>query len=46
MDPRVVERYVEGRTVLAAVRRAGTSDLIDDKVRTNLERALLRLLRT
>ncbi len=46
LDPRVLERYVEGRTILAAVRRAGTSDLIDDDARTQLERALMRLLRT
>jgi len=46
VDPRVLERYVEGRTILAAVRRAGTFDLLDEQVRTRLERALLRLLRT
>lgn len=46
VDPRVLEHYVEGRTVLAAVRRAGTFDLVDEQVRTRLERALLRLLRT
>ena len=45
VDPRVLEHYVEGRTILAAVRRAGTRDLIDEQVRTRLERALLRLLR-
>ncbi|MGH3897190.1 MAG: DNA topoisomerase IB [Pseudonocardiaceae bacterium] len=46
VDPRVVQRYVEGRTILAAVRRAGSSDLLDEDVRTHLERALLRLLGT
>jgi len=45
VDPRVLEHYVEGRTILAAVRRAGTFDLVDEQVRTRLERALLRLLR-
>jgi DNA topoisomerase IB len=45
VDPRVLEHYTEGRTILAAVRRAGTSDLIEDQSRARLERALLRLLR-
>jgi DNA topoisomerase-1 len=45
VDPRVVEHYVGGRTILAAVRRAGTTDLTDEDVRTRLEAALLRLLR-
>ncbi len=44
VDPRVLEHYVEGRTILAALRRAGTSELIDEKTRAVLERALLRLL--
>jgi DNA topoisomerase IB len=46
VDPRVLEHYAEGRTILAAVRRAGTYDLIDEDVRARLERALLRLLRS
>jgi DNA topoisomerase-1 len=46
VDPRVLEHYAKGRTILAAVRRAGTFDLVDEEVRTRLERALLRLLRT
>jgi len=46
VDPRVLEHYVEGRTILAAVRRAGTISLTDEDVRTRLEGALLRLLRT
>jgi DNA topoisomerase IB len=46
VDPRVVQHYAEGRTILAAVRRAGTYDLVDDDIRTRLERALLRLLRS
>lgn len=44
VDPRVLERYVEGRTILAAVRRAGVSALVEEKTRARLERALLRLL--
>ncbi|MBV9140658.1 MAG: DNA topoisomerase IB [Pseudonocardiales bacterium] len=44
VDPRVLEHYVEGRTILAAVRRAGTSALADEKARACLERELLRLL--
>jgi len=45
VDPRVLEHYAEGRTILAAVRRAGTYDLVDEDVRIRLERALLRMLR-
>jgi DNA topoisomerase I len=44
VDPRVLEHYAEGRTILAAVRRAGTSDLVDEQARAHLERALLHLL--
>ncbi|MGH3698449.1 MAG: hypothetical protein ACRDQY_03060 [Pseudonocardiaceae bacterium] len=46
VDPRVLEHYVQGRTILAAVRRAGTSQLTNKAIRTRLESALLRLLRT
>jgi DNA topoisomerase IB len=46
VDPRVFERYAEGRTILAAVRRAGTYNLVDEDVRLRLERALLRMLRS
>jgi DNA topoisomerase-1 len=46
VDPRVLEHYVRGRTVQATLRRAGTGELIDEDVRTALERAVLRLLRT
>ncbi len=46
VDPRVLEHYVEGRTILATVRRAGTFDITDEQVRARLEQALLRLLRT
>ncbi len=45
VDPRVVERFEEGRTVLRAVRRVGSGDLSDDGVRCAVERAVLRLLR-
>ncbi|MGH3874813.1 MAG: DNA topoisomerase IB [Pseudonocardiaceae bacterium] len=44
VDPRVLEHYAEGRTILAAVRRAGTSALAEEETRARLERALLRLL--
>lgn len=46
VDPRVIQHYAEGRTILAAVRRAGTYELADEDIRTHLERALLRLLRS
>jgi DNA topoisomerase IB len=46
VDPRVLEHYVHGRTILAAVRHAGTCTLFDEEIRIRLERALLRLLRT
>jgi DNA topoisomerase-1 len=44
VDPRVVEHYAQGRTILAAVRRAGRSTLDDEQSRAPLERAVLRLL--
>jgi DNA topoisomerase I len=43
-DPRVLEHYIEGRTILPAVRRAGASAFVDEKARARLERELLRLL--
>ena len=46
VDPRVLEHYAQGRTILAAVRRAGTYDLVDEDMRIRLERALLRMLRS
>ncbi len=46
VDPRVVERFEDGRTVLPALRRAGSGDLSDEKVRDTVERAVLRLLRS
>lgn len=45
VDPRVVEAFEQGRTVLPALRRAGSGDLSDEQVRTTLERGVLRLLR-
>ena len=44
VDPRVLEHYVEGRMILAAVRRVGTSAFVDEKARACLERELLRML--
>ncbi|MGH3823789.1 MAG: hypothetical protein ACRDRA_13315 [Pseudonocardiaceae bacterium] len=44
VDPRVLEHYAEGRTILTAVRRVGTCALVDEQARAKLERALLRLL--
>lgn len=49
VDPRVIERFQEGRTVLAALRRLGGSsavpDLTDDTSRDAVERAVIRLIR-
>ncbi|MGH4025860.1 MAG: DNA topoisomerase IB [Pseudonocardiaceae bacterium] len=44
VDPRVVEWFCAGRTVLPALRRVGTADLSDDAARSRLEQAVLRLL--
>jgi DNA topoisomerase I len=44
VDPRVVERFEEGRTVLAALRGAGRPDPADDAGRAVVERAVVRLL--
>lgn len=44
VDPRVLEHYVEGKTILPAVRRAGTSAFLDEKARACLEGELLRML--
>ena len=46
VDPRVVQHFEQGRTVLPALRRIGTTDLSDEATRTALERAVLQLLRT
>ncbi len=49
VDPRVVQRFEEGATVLAALRRIGPAherpDLIDDVTRAALDRAVVRLIR-
>lgn len=44
VDPRVVERFTDGATVLAAVRRVGAQPR-DDAGRAVLERAVVRLIR-
>ena len=46
VDPRVLQRFEDGQTVLPALRRAGSTNLSDEAVRTVLERAVLRLLRS
>lgn len=45
VDPRVVERFEEGRTVLRALRQGGGPDPADDAGRAQIERAVVRLLR-
>ncbi|WP_297646135.1 DNA topoisomerase IB [Pseudonocardia sp.] len=45
IDPRVVERFEEGRTILPALRRAGFPDLSDDGGRARVEGSVVRLLR-
>lgn len=45
VDPRVLERFAEGRTVLGALQRLGTTDLSDERVRAEVEQSVLRLLR-
>ncbi|WP_345613600.1 DNA topoisomerase IB [Pseudonocardia adelaidensis] len=47
VDPRVIERFEEGRTVLPALRALGNGsgpDLTDDAVRAEVERAVVRLI--
>ena len=50
VDPRVLTRFQEGRTVLTALRKldGGTAvpDLTDDATRAAVERAVVRLLRS
>ncbi|MHA6794614.1 DNA topoisomerase IB [Pseudonocardia bannensis] len=46
VDPRVLERFEDGRTVLTSVRRLGDTDLADDTNRAALERAVVRLIRS
>jgi DNA topoisomerase I len=48
IDPRVLERFERGRTVIAALRRADTDDdgrPMDDDARATLERAVVRLIK-
>jgi DNA topoisomerase I len=45
VDPRIVERFEEGRTVLPALRRAGFPDPSDDAGRAVIERSVVRLIR-
>ncbi|MGH3566978.1 MAG: DNA topoisomerase IB [Pseudonocardia sp.] len=45
VDPRVIERFEEGATVLAALRRVGGAEPADDAARSAVERAVVRLLR-
>ncbi|MCE0762297.1 DNA topoisomerase IB [Pseudonocardia kujensis] len=44
VDPRVVERFEEGRTVLVALQRLEVPDLTDDHSRAAVERAVVRLV--
>ncbi len=48
VDPRVIERFTEGRTVLRALRRlengSHVPDLTDDATRAAVERAVVRLI--
>jgi DNA topoisomerase-1 len=51
VDPRLIEQFEQGRTVLPALRRlngaaATSADLSDDGVRAAVEAAVIRLLRT
>ncbi|HXV91841.1 MAG TPA: DNA topoisomerase IB [Pseudonocardia sp.] len=50
VDPRVVERFQEGRTVLPALRDLGDTsavpDLTDDGTRARVERAIVELIRS
>ncbi len=50
IDPRVLERFEDGRTVLTALRRLKGSgavpDLTDDATRAAVERAVVRLIRS
>jgi DNA topoisomerase-1 len=50
VDPRVLERFADGRTVLTALRRlpgdSAVPDLTDDATRAAVERAVVRLIRS
>jgi DNA topoisomerase IB len=45
VDPRVITRFEEGRTLLPTLRRRPLSDPLDDEGRAVLDRAVVRLLR-
>lgn len=45
VDPRVIERFDEGHTVLPTLRRNGFSDAADDAARATIDRAVVRLIR-
>ncbi len=48
VDPRVVERFDDGRTILRSLRRTGAAAAapgsVDDRVRAVLDRAVVRLI--
>jgi DNA topoisomerase I len=47
IDPRVIDAFADGRTVLPALRRlhvGAAADLVDDDARATIERAVVRLL--
>jgi DNA topoisomerase IB len=44
IDPRVFDRYQSGATIADTVRRIRDLDPADDRVRTRLDRAVLKLL--
>jgi DNA topoisomerase-1 len=47
VDPRVIEKFEEGRTVLVALRRlGGGTDMSDDRSRAAVERAVVRLIKS
>jgi len=50
VDPRVLERFEDGRTVLPALRKLGDTDampdLTDDATRAAVEKSVVRLIRS
>jgi DNA topoisomerase I len=44
IDPRVLDRYLSGWTIAAALERIPELDVADDRVRTQVERAVVDLL--
>jgi len=45
VDPRVIERFEDGRTLLPTLRRNRLADPLDDEGRAVLDRAVVRLLK-